>query len=226
MHPQDQELFSAMLTIELSKKINRWNPRFETEAAKLTTQAMSRLVKSGSIKKRTFRYYQQITQPAASGFQGRWSLFFNRYFEIHSVAGALAGKSEIERLTLCFAHLTERYGMHTQTGIQDTEHFDSDVGQVVANKGFVGLAKSELQTAIDESGSIRELLMLSCFLPDRERIINVMRSLQTFNFLLYEPETTVEPNKVGFICLIGHQAYLKAPKALEAQLAPREQEVA
>jgi|GEM_PF-7085835 len=216
MHPQDQELYSAMLTVELSKKFNRWAPRFESEAAKLTTQAMTKLVKSGSIKKRTFRYYQQITQPNSAGFQNRWSLFFDRYFEIQSVANALADKSEMERLTLCFEHLAERYGMHTQIGISDTEHFDNETGKVVASSGFVGLAKSELESAVNENGDIIELLMLSCFLPDRNRVINVMRSLQTFGFLLYEPETSVKPNQVGFICLIGHQAYHKAPKSSDS----------
>jgi hypothetical protein len=211
MHPQDYELFSAMQTVELGKRlVRRKQVRFDAEEAKLTTKSMSNLVESKSLSKKTYRYYLKIMKPGDAGFTQRWHSFLSRYTEVFLVSTALANKSDLERLELALEHVCTQYGAITKVGISNTEHFSDDESEAVAKQGFLALAKSELEH-VDDDGFFTDLVSLSCYAPNEKAGMNFMRTLQTYGFLMYEPDTDVKPKKVGFIALLGDKfKYKKA----------------
>lgn len=214
MHPQDAELFSAMQTVEISKKMTRKKPvRFDIEEGKWTSQAMSRLVKSKRLTKKGFRYYTKLMNPSKTGFITRWYNYLERYTEVFLVSSHLQGKTDLERIELCFAALGKAYGILTKVGIANTESFTTAEGEKVAQSGFVGLSKSEMASYLTDDGFITDLLRLSCFVPSPKMRLLVLRTLQTYGFLLYEPETNITPGEVGFIALIGQPEHKRKKAA-------------
>lgn len=204
MHPQDAELFSVMQTAEISKQLTRRKPaRFDSEESKWVSQFMSRMVKSNRISKKTFKYYTKIMTPGKTGFSSRWYSYLERYTEVFTVSSRLQGKTDVQRLGLCLDFLEQRHGFVTKIGISDTESFSQSDGERVAASGFVGVSETEMNEYVNGDGFITDLLRVSCFVPAARQRLLLLRALQTFGFLLYEPETNIKPGEVGFVALIG-----------------------
>lgn len=201
MNPIDYALYSAMNTVELSLTINRErNCRHDSELSKRIMSKMRHLKKRGRINKRVFKYFVDSIQPGSTGFSQRWVNRYARYMEINAMESRLSGNSDFERLEALFGAFADK-GLIVRTAISDEEEFSDKEADAVAEKGFVGIAKSQLD-AFDSNGELKDLAQLSCRLPDRETIVWVMKTTQTYGFSLYEPETYLQPRKVGFLGLI------------------------
>jgi len=201
MNPIDYALYSAMNTVELSLTLNNErNFRHDSELSKRVMTKMRQLKKSGRINKRVFKYFVDSIQPANKGFSQRWVNRYARYMEINAMESRLSGKSDFERLEALFSAFSDK-GLVVRTGINDKEEFSDEEAEAVAQEGFIGITQSQLE-AFDGDGQLRQLTQISCRLPDRDTIVWVMKTAQTYGFSLYEPETYVQPKKVGFIALI------------------------
>lgn len=201
MNVIDKSLYSAMNTIELSLAINKEKQyRHDSELSKRIMSKMRQLKKNGRINKRVFKYFVDNLQPGKAGFGQRWVNRYARYMEIQAMTLKLAGKNDKEILESLFEAFEEK-GIVTRAGIEDKEEFNDAEAIRVANNGFVGITKTQM-SSFDDNGKLKALTQLSCRLPDRETITWVMKMIQTYSFSLYEPETYVQPKKVGFLGVI------------------------
>lgn len=204
MHPKDLELFSALQTVEISRLMARRVVReVESQERKWITQKMKSLRDNGSISKEGFRYYQKIIKPNEPGFVRRWGQYLGRYTEVFLVNRLLEDKSDKARLDLLFAHLTDYFNVVTKTGIEDNQQFEGEEQERVAKYGFVGITKKQ-EAMIGDDGNFKDLVLLSCFSKSEAMVLNIGRTIQTYGFLMYEPDTNFKAGKVGFVGLLGN----------------------
>ena len=205
MHPKDVELFSALQTVEISRYMTRRETRVidSSHESKWITQKMKSLRDKGSLSKCGFRYYQKTLKPSESGFYRRWRQYLGRYTEVFITTKLLADKTDKQRLDLLLSHLTDHFKLVTKTGISDNQTFEGDEQNSVARYGFVGLTKTQ-ESMIGEDGNFTDLVTLSCFCKSEAMLMNIGRTIQTYGFLIYEPETHFNVGKVGFVALLGN----------------------
>lgn len=204
MSPIDTEAFSVMVTVELSRLfagIHKF--RHDGEATAFYTKAMTRLLKSGSLSKKTHRYFLKSLAPAQPGFERRWHLRLDRYSEIRRAEKILSGKTDLERLKLSLATVSEGLGVVTKVGVGDQVAFAKDEQLKVKENGFLALTQKELDGSFTEDGAIKNIAYLSVYSPAFEKGLRILRTLQTFGFSLHKDKTDLPVKRVGFIALIG-----------------------
>lgn len=214
MNRIDMKLFSAMQTVEIHLKLCRREPfRHMSELGKYIADRMLRLQKGGTIDKRVFRYFRESLDPQSNGFHRRWVMRLERYYEIRAVERKMEGLTDRERLTKVLDAISEDLNILVAYNITDEQKFNQEDGERVARYGFIGLSANEEASRFNEQGFITETCWLSARLPNREMIIAVFRYLQTFGFSIHDPQTTVQPKKVGFISLLSPLSQQETQKA-------------
>lgn len=186
MHREDIALYSAMQTIKLRQLLTMPQRKFrhDSEFAAFVRAEIKRLFKQQSVARSTLKYFDDVLAPARAGFIQRWQSRLQRYLEIQAIVSACSDKSAQQRLMLFFTAMKNQ-DFAVQVGHGDQLEFNEQESAKVLNRGFVGMAQSEVDKL--EQHQLRQDTYLTYYLgaDDHDAELRLTRSLQSLGFNFY-----------------------------------------